>query len=88
MGQNITIESMMNLNYLAFNYKSIYPTQIESYSGFENAFFTLLRIILGDFDFDEIRNAHRVIGPAFFISYVFFVFFVIIVSFLQSFSYY
>ena len=44
--------------------------------------FTLFRIILGDFDFHQIENANRVLGPTFFISYVFFVFFVLLNMFL------
>jgi hypothetical protein len=43
------------------------------------ASFTLLRTILGDFDFHSLEQANRVLGPIFFISYVFFVFFVLLV---------
>lgn len=46
------------------------------------ASFTLFRIILGDFDFHQIENANRVLGPTFFITYVFFVFFVLLNMFL------
>ena len=38
--------------------------------------------MLGDFDFHQIENANRILGPAFFISYVFFVFFVLLNMFL------
>ena len=44
--------------------------------------YTLFRIILGDFNFKEIENANRILGPIFFITYVFFVFFVLINMFL------
>ena len=44
--------------------------------------FTLFRIILGDFNFAEIEAANRILGPIFFITYVFFVFFVLINMFL------
>ncbi len=60
--------------------------------------FTLFRIILGDFDFDgkttvtcflelvvlslAILDAHRILGPIFFLTYVFFVFFVLLNMFL------
>lgn len=44
--------------------------------------FTLFRIILGDFDFHQIENANRILGPTFFITYVFFVFFVLLNMFL------
>ena len=44
--------------------------------------FTLFRIVLGDFDFHELESAHRVLGPLYFILYVFFVFFVLLNMFL------
>lgn len=44
--------------------------------------FTLFRIILGDFNFHELEEANRVLGPAYFILYVFFVFFVLLNMFL------
>lgn len=42
--------------------------------------FTQFRIILGDFDYNSIDNANRVLGPLYFVTYVFFVFFVLLVS--------
>lgn len=44
--------------------------------------FTLLRTILGDFDFKQIQEANRILGPTFFIVYVLFVFFVLMNMFL------
>jgi polycystin 2 len=60
--------------------------------------FTLFRIILGDFNFEgkmkrfyflnylsfilAILEAHRILGPIFFLTYVFFVFFVLLNMFL------
>lgn len=41
--------------------------------------FTQFRIILGDFDYNAINNANRILGPAYFVTYVFFVFFVLLV---------
>ena len=41
--------------------------------------FTQFRIILGDFDYKAIDNANRVLGPVYFVTYVFFVFFVLLV---------
>jgi len=35
--------------------------------------------VLGDFDFHELEEANRVLGPIFFLTYVFFVFFVLLV---------
>jgi len=44
--------------------------------------FTLFRIILGDFNFQALQQANRVLGPAYFILYVFFVFFILLNMFL------
>jgi len=44
--------------------------------------FSLFRLILGDFDFGALQQANRVLGPAFFILYVFFVFFILLNMFL------
>ena len=41
--------------------------------------FTQFRIILGDFDYNAIDNANRILGPVYFVTYVFFVFFVLLV---------
>ncbi|KAG7153275.1 Polycystin-2-like [Homarus americanus] len=55
---------------------------VYDFSSFINAMFTLLRTILGDFNFHEIEDANRILGPLFFLSYVFFVFFVLLNMFL------
>jgi len=60
----------------------LFGTQVEDFSSFSNAIFTLLRTILGDFNFNEIEQANRVLGPIFFLCYVFFVFFVLLNMFL------
>ena len=44
--------------------------------------FTLFRLILGDFDFMALQQANRILGPAYFILYVFFVFFILLNMFL------
>lgn len=48
--------------------------------------FTLFRIVLGDFDFIALQTAHRVLGPLFFVLYVFFIYFVLINMFLAIIS--
>ena len=63
--------------------------QVKAFSNFDDAVFTLLRTILGDFDFHAIESANRFLGPIYFLSYVFFVFFVLLVrteiqSFMKS----
>ena len=42
----------------------------------------MFRIILGDFDYAEMENAQRALGPVYFLSYIFFVFFVLLNMFL------
>jgi polycystin 2 len=55
---------------------------VPDYSTFTTTMFTLFRIILGDFDFPTLQAASPILGPSFFLSYVFFVFFVLLNMFL------
>ena len=72
----IVFFAFAQLGYLLFG------SQVRDFSSFGQATFTLLRTILGDFDFHEIEAANRILGPIFFLSYVFFVFFVLMNMFL------
>ncbi|RXG73272.1 Polycystic kidney disease 2-like 1 protein [Armadillidium vulgare] len=72
----IVFFAFAQLGYLLFG------TQVSDFSSFINAVFTLLRTILGDFNFQAIEEANRILGPLFFLSYVFFVFFVLLNMFL------
>ncbi|NXT17899.1 PK2L1 protein, partial [Syrrhaptes paradoxus] len=60
----------------------LFGTQVENFSTFVKCIFTQFRIILGDFDYNAIDNANRVLGPIYFVTYVFFVFFVLLNMFL------
>uniref|UniRef100_UPI00358FF19E polycystin-2-like protein 1 n=1 Tax=Myxine glutinosa TaxID=7769 RepID=UPI00358FF19E len=60
----------------------IFGIQVKDFSTFSNCIFTQFRIILGDFDFPAIENANRILGPIYFTTYVFFVFFVLLNMFL------
>ncbi|XP_076368473.1 polycystin-2-like [Tachypleus tridentatus] len=60
----------------------LFGSQVHGFSNIMKAIFTLLRVILGDFDFNEIESANRLLGPIYFLSYVFFVFFVLMNMFL------
>ena len=64
-----------------FNFElfMMFILQVKAFSNFDDAVFTLLRTILGDFDFHAIESANRFLGPIYFLSYVFFVFFVLLV---------
>uniref|UniRef100_A0A8C8BDB9 Polycystin 2 like 1, transient receptor potential cation channel n=1 Tax=Otus sunia TaxID=257818 RepID=A0A8C8BDB9_9STRI len=60
----------------------LFGSQVENFSTFVKCIFTQFRIILGDFDYNSIDNANRVLGPIYFVTYVFFVFFVLLNMFL------
>ncbi|XP_078421465.1 polycystin-2-like protein 1 [Cetorhinus maximus] len=60
----------------------LFGTQVANFSTFLKCIFTQFRIILGDFNFDDIDNANRILGPIYFVTYVFFVFFVLLNMFL------
>ncbi|XP_004681071.1 PREDICTED: polycystic kidney disease 2-like 1 protein [Condylura cristata] len=60
----------------------LFGTQVENFSTFLKCIFTQFRIILGDFDYTAIDNANRILGPVYFVTYVFFVFFVLLNMFL------
>ncbi|CAG0892278.1 unnamed protein product [Cyprideis torosa] len=72
----IVFFAFAQLGYLLFG------TQVHDFRTFGDSVFTLLRTILGDFNFHEIESANRILGPIFFLSYVFFVFFVLLNMFL------
>ncbi|VDO41366.1 unnamed protein product [Haemonchus placei] len=67
--------------YAQFGYL-VFGTQIADYSTFLDSVFALLRTVLGDFDFTALQQTNRVLGPLFFVTYVFFVFFVLLNMFL------
>ncbi|CAF0782686.1 unnamed protein product [Didymodactylos carnosus] len=64
------------LGYLTFG------TQVNGFRAFQYSVYTLFLTIMGIFDFHSLQQAHRVLGPLFFLSYVFFVFFVLLNMFL------
>lgn len=55
---------------------------MEGYSNPKDALTTLLRVILGDFQYEELLEGDPVIGPTFFFFYIFFVFFILLNMFL------
>ena len=60
----------------------LFGTQVEDFNHFVNACYTLFRTILGDFNFVVIEQADTLFGPIYFLSYIFFVFFVLLNMFL------
>lgn len=65
--------------YAQFGYVA-FGTELEDFHSFQTSIFTLFRTILGDFDYLKIENSNRVLGPVYFMTYIFFVFFVLLVS--------
>ncbi|NXX81390.1 PK2L2 protein, partial [Urocolius indicus] len=60
----------------------VFGSQVEEFSTFQNCIFTQFRIVLGDFDFKTTEEANRILGPLYFITFVFFVFFILLNMFL------
>lgn len=58
----------------------LFGVQVYDFRSFKDSVFTLFRMILGDFNFKAIESASTYLGPSFFLSYIFFVFFVLLVS--------
>ncbi|NXG92315.1 PK2L2 protein, partial [Stercorarius parasiticus] len=63
--------------YAQFGYL-VFGSQVEEFSSFQNCIFTQFRIVLGDFNFEAIEAANRILGPVYFITFVFLVFFVLL----------
>lgn len=55
--------------------------QVENYSTFGASMFTLLMTILGEFDYEEIQEVDDILAPIYFVSFIFLVFFVLLVHF-------
>ncbi|KAM9226579.1 polycystin-2-like protein 2 [Leptosomus discolor] len=67
--------------YAQFGYL-VFGSQVEEFSTFPNCIFTQFRIVLGDFDFETVTAANRILGPIYFTTFVFFVFFILLNMFL------
>ena len=59
----------------------LFGPYVKDFSTLKDTSYTQLRLILGDFQFADIERANPLWGPVYFISYVFFVFFILMVSF-------
>uniref|UniRef100_A0A8B9V134 Polycystin 2 like 2, transient receptor potential cation channel n=1 Tax=Anas zonorhyncha TaxID=75864 RepID=A0A8B9V134_9AVES len=66
--------------YAVFGYL-VFGPHVEDFSTFPNCIFSQFRILLGDFNFLTIE-VNRILGPLYFISFVFFVFFILVNMFL------
>uniref|UniRef100_A0A336LV54 CSON005454 protein n=1 Tax=Culicoides sonorensis TaxID=179676 RepID=A0A336LV54_CULSO len=73
---SIVFIAYAQLGYIAFG------NELEDFHTFSSSIFTLFRTILGEFDYLEIERANHILGPIYFMSYIFFVFFVLLNMFL------
>ncbi|ETE65272.1 Polycystin-2, partial [Ophiophagus hannah] len=60
----------------------VFGTQVNDFSTFQDSIFTQFRILLGDFDFTEVEETNRILGPVYFTSFVFFMLFILLNMFL------
>nr|XP_027783365.1 LOW QUALITY PROTEIN: polycystic kidney disease 2-like 2 protein [Marmota flaviventris] len=60
----------------------VFGSQVDDFSTFQNSIFTQFRIVLGDFNFAGIQQANWILGPIYFITFIFFMFFVLLNMFL------
>ncbi|POI33596.1 hypothetical protein CIB84_002653 [Bambusicola thoracicus] len=66
--------------YAQFSYL-VFGSQVDDFSTFQNCIFSQFRIVLGDFHF-ECLEVNSILGPIYYISFVFFVFFILLNMFL------
>ena len=57
----------------------LFGAKAADFQSFGKSFITLLRTILGDFNYQDIEKSNQVLGPYYFTAYIFFVFFILIV---------
>ncbi|XP_050302328.1 polycystic kidney disease 2-like 2 protein [Anthonomus grandis grandis] len=60
----------------------VFGSEVDDFRSFGEAMFTLLRTILGDFDYGAIRQSNWIIAPIYFLSFIILVFFVLLNMFL------
>ncbi|NXJ13135.1 PK2L2 protein, partial [Odontophorus gujanensis] len=59
----------------------VFGSQVNDFSTFQNCIFSQFRIVLGDFNFENLE-VNSILGPIYYISFVFFVFFILLNVFL------
>lgn len=64
----------------------IFGGELDDFKNMFHSIYTLFRIILGDFDFHSMEQSNRILGPIYFIAYVFIVFFILINMFIAIIS--
>jgi len=59
-----------------------FGTDVPGFHTFIDTFFTLLRSLLGDFDFVAMQESNRVFGPLYFLTFIILVFFILLSMFM------
>eukprot|EP00003_Mantamonas_plastica_P031531 TRINITY_DN8252_c0_g1_i4.p1 TRINITY_DN8252_c0_g1~~TRINITY_DN8252_c0_g1_i4.p1 ORF type:complete len:518 (+),score=201.84 TRINITY_DN8252_c0_g1_i4:1093-2646(+) len=73
--------SIVFLGFASMGHVVFGPT-VETFKDFGGSFMTCFQIILGEFDYDEIHRANRVLGPSFFLVFIILVYFALVNMFL------
>lgn len=59
-----------------------FGTEVEGYKSIQDSFYSLFRMLLGDFDFENLQKKNSVLGPLLFVFYIFLVLMVLFNMFL------
>ena len=62
----------------------IFGSSHPDFRAFGVSVITLMRMFLGDFEYNLIEEANQILGPIYFLTYVLFVFFILLVSIYNS----
>ena len=79
--QDVSLVVVLDRFNLSLNV-TLFSIQIGDFSDMVNSIFTLLRIILGDFDFPSMAKSQPILGPCYFVTYVLAIFFILLVKIL------
>ncbi|XP_053953102.1 polycystic kidney disease 2-like 1 protein [Anastrepha ludens] len=60
----------------------LFGNEHNDFRNFYQSLLTMIRMILGDFNYETIERANRILGPIYFITYIFLVFFILLNMFL------
>lgn len=58
----------------------LFGTKHPDFRNFMTSILTMIRMILGDFQYNLIEQANRVLGPIYFLTYILLVFFILLVN--------
>ncbi|XP_017836682.1 polycystin-2-like [Drosophila busckii] len=62
----------------------LFGSDVKDFKDFSTAVLTMVRMIGGDFDYFKLETDHQILGPIFFLSYLFIMFYIILNMFLAA----